>query len=162
VKKAVVLLAAVLIVTLHASAEKPPDQETHTSSNKEPAADARTFIELFTRLEREWLDAAGAHNRDALETLLAPEFVQRSSKDPEHLMSRAEWIEGALAHHDNPREVRALTIRAFLGVAVVSFVESHETALHGHTDDGDRLIVDIWRTNHGQWQPALRFVTPTN
>jgi hypothetical protein len=53
-----------------------------------------------------------------------------------------------------------MTIRAFLGVAIVSFVRSERAIIRGSDTNTDFLIVDVWETNHGKWQPAARFVAP--
>ncbi len=55
---------------------------------------------------------------------------------------------------------RAMTIRAFLGVAIVSFVRSEGATTSSDNTSNDSLIVDVWETNHGKWQPAARFVAP--
>lgn len=156
------LVVLALFNLLNAYAQRKEHKPEPASLEAErSASNAHSFIELFTKLERDWLQACQRKDRTALEELLAPEFIVRVSSDPEHLVSRADWIQDALIN-DQVRSYRfrAMTIRAFLGVAIVSFVRSERATISGRDTNTDSLIVDVWETNHGKWQPAARFVAP--
>jgi len=161
VNKIVLVLAGVLLFSLSVAAQKEKQKETQATEVERQTSDARSFMELFTKLERDWMDAVQKKDLEALDVMLAPEFLERSSADPEHSVSRADWIRDVLANSEiRSYSFRAMTIRAFLGVAIVSFVESEQTSARGKETNGERLIVDVWQTNHGKWQPAMRFFTP--
>jgi hypothetical protein len=161
-KKVVLLLVLALLLPESASAQRKRDKETQTPEAERQAADAHSFMELFTKLERDWMNAVQKKDRETLNAMLAPEFMVRTSQDPEHPVSRAEWIQDALTNYEvRSYSFRDVTIRAFLGVAVVSFIESQQATIKGKESSGDCLVVDIWETNHGKWQPAARFVAPT-
>jgi len=162
VKKVVLLLLLLaLLLPGSSSAQRKKDKETQTPEAERQAADAHSFMELFTKLERDWMNAVQKKDREALDAVLAPEFMVRTSVDPEHPVSRADWMQDALTNYEiQSFSFRDMTIRAFLGVAVVSFVESRQATVKGKDSSGDRFIVDIWETNHGKWQPASRFVAP--
>ena len=155
------LLVGVLLLSINVAAQKQKQKETQATEAERQTSDARSFVELFTKLERDWMDAVQKKDRVALDAILAPEFSARSSADPEHSVSRADWIREALTNSEiRSFSFRAMTIRAFLGVAIVSFVESEQTTAQGKEDNGERLVVDVWQANHGKWQPAMRFFNP--
>jgi len=161
VNKIVLVLAGVLLLSLNVAAQKRKQKETQATESERQTSDARSFVELFTKLERDWTDAVQKKDREALDAMLTPEFLVRSSADPEHSVSRADWIREVLANSEvRSYSFRAMTIRAFLGVAIVSFVESEQTTARGKEANGERLIVDVWQANHGKWQPAMRFFAP--
>jgi len=161
VKKVVLLLLLALLLPGSASAQRKKHKETQTPEAERQASDSHSFMELFTKLERDWVMAVQKKDREALDAVLAPEFMVRTSVDPEHPVSRADWMQDALTNYEiQSFSFRDMTIRAFLGVAVVSFVESRQATIKGKGNSGDYFIVDIWETNQGKWQPASRFVAP--
>jgi Domain of unknown function (DUF4440) len=128
---------------------------------EEPASEARSFMELFTKLERDWIQALQKKDKTALDAILAPEFTLRSSENPENPLARADWIQHALTSYDiRSFSHRAMAIRAFLGVAVVSFVQSQQATMDGKDRSGDYLIVDLWEANHNKWQVTARYIAP--
>jgi hypothetical protein len=50
-----------------------------------------------------------------------------------------------------------MTVRAFLGNAVVSFVQKQKATQNGTGGSSEQFIVDVWVANHGKWQVASRF-----
>jgi hypothetical protein len=131
------------------------------TQQEKPASDARSFMELFTRLERDWIRAVQEKDQTKLDAILAPEFSLRSSEDPEKPKDRADWIKSALTSYDmRSFDHRAMAIRAFLGVAAVSFVQRQQATIDGKDCSGDYLIVDIWEAHHGQWQVSARYMAP--
>ncbi len=137
------------------------EQERETPEKERPASDAHSFMELFTKLERDWTQAVQKKDKTALDAILAPEFMLRTSENPENPLPRAEWIQHALTSYDiRSFSRRAIAIRAFMGVAVVSFVESQQATIDGKDCSGDYFIVDLWEVNHGRWQMSARYVAP--
>jgi Domain of unknown function (DUF4440) len=151
------LLVFALLSPLNIAGQRKTHKENATPETERTASNAHSFMELFAKLEGDWLGACQRKDRAALEELLAPEFSVRFSSDPEHIVTRTDWIADAMVR--NPIQFsrdRAMTIRAFLGVAIVSFVRSEGAT----TGSDDSLIVDVWEVNNGKWQPTTRFVAP--
>ena len=57
----------------------------------------------------------------------------------------------------DPLQIRSMTIRAFLGNAVVSFVQKQKATQNDAGRTAEYFIVDVWVANHGKWQVASRF-----
>jgi hypothetical protein len=155
------LIVAVLL--LFCLALSSVGQKTHTrpehADNDGPVPDARSFMELFSKLELRLDQAVHKKNEASLDEMLAPEFSLRSSINPETPLSRASWIEKALASRDNRACTHeAMTIRAFVGVAVVSFVCRQKAPVGGKGIGSEYLIVDVWEANHQKWQVGARYM----
>jgi hypothetical protein len=136
-------------------------QRQETPEKDRPASGAHSFMELFTKLERDCSQAVREKDKIALDGFLAPEFMLRTSENPENPLPRAEWIQRALTSYDlRSFSHRAMAIRAFMGVAVVSFVESRQATIDAKDCSGDYLIVDVWEANHDRWQMSVRYAAP--
>ena len=160
-KPELLLLVLALCMPCRLASQKTPSHKQATSDAQRPASDARSFTELFTKLERDWLEAVQRKDAVRLDEMLAPEFVQRTSADPEHPVLRADWMQNVLTKYDiRSFSYRAMAIRAFLGVAIVSFVQTQQAVIDGKKRDGDYFVVDLWVANHGKWQVAARYLSP--
>ena len=145
----------------YCAAQANGEHEGGRSEKEKPASAARSFLELFTKLERDWIEAAQRGDKAALDAILAPEFAELSAESPESPLSRSDWIQRALTGYDiHSYSQRTMVIRAFLGVAVVSFVQSQEATFNGEDRSGDYLVVDLWETNHNTWQASARYIAP--
>jgi hypothetical protein len=159
--RAIAPVLLLFFLVLSSTGQKKTHSRPEHPDSDGPIPDARSFMELFSKLELRFDQAVHEKNAESLDSMLAPEFSLRSSINPEISLSRASWIEKALAGNDNHACTHeAITIRAFVGVAVVSFV-CRQTA----TDDGRDvaskfLIVDVWEANHQQWQVGARYMAP--
>ncbi len=150
-----------LCVTTPSAAQRAPEHPEATPEEKRPASESRSYMELFTKLERDWTQAVQKKDKASLDEILAPEFTLRTSEDPENLTSRADWIKNILTSYDvRSWTQRATVIRAFLGVAVVSFVQSEQVTIGGKDRSGEYFIVDLWKANHNKWQVAARYISP--
>jgi hypothetical protein len=142
-------------------AQSADQHERAAIQQEKPASEARSFMGLFTKLERDWIQAEQAKDQTKLDAILAPEFTLRSSEQPESSQSRADWIQQALTKYEiRSFDHRAMVIRAFLGVAVVSFIQTQQATIEGKDCSGDYLIVDVWEANHGKWQVSTRYIAP--
>jgi Domain of unknown function (DUF4440) len=140
----------------HKHEQEKPDKER-------PASEAHSFMELFTKLERDWIEAVQKKDKPALDTILAPEFMLRSSGNPENPIPRADWVQSALTSCDiRSFNHRAMAIRALLGVAAVSFVQSQRATIDGKDRSGDYFIVDLWEANGGKWRVFARYIAPVD
>jgi hypothetical protein len=148
--KLVVLAVTLLIPALEIASQEREERE-HPDPN-----DIRSFATLFGRLEHDLATAIQARQIPDIEKFLAPEFVMRSASDPQRIVSQKDWIRGETA---GPKldsvEQREMVIRAFMSVAVVSFIQEQQRGAAGA--GGDFLVTDIWVANSGKWKLAQRY-----
>jgi len=153
-----VLLALSLSVVMPVGAQSKRGSEDVKSESQRPASDAHSFMELFGKLERDWGLAAEQNNQKSLNEIMATEFIERDAADPENMITRTNWMQKRLSDYKlDPLQIRSMTIRAFLGNAVVSFVQKQKTNQSGEGGSYDHFIVDVWVANHGKWQVVSRF-----
>lgn len=143
-------------------AQRVHKEKPESSEAERPASDSHSFMELFAKLERGWVDAVKQKDGAAMDAILAPEFMFWTSEDPENPMPRADFVQNVLTDYDlHSFSYRSMAIRAFLGVAIVSFVETREQIIDGKNRRGNQFIVDLWEVNHEKWQLAARYVSAT-
>ena len=156
-RKAVLLgvLLSVAVPVVPQSKQKPEDVN---SEEQRPASDAHSFMELFGKLERDWGLAVEKKDQKSLNEIMADEFIERDTTDPENMITRTKWMQERLSDYTlDPLQIRSMTIRAFLGNAVVSFVQKQKATQNGAGRSAEYFIVDVWMANHGKWQVASRF-----
>lgn len=123
--------------------------------HRTPERGISSFIELYTKLERDIASAVQKHNTASLDRLLAPEFVLRSGEDPEHTVHRSEWLRNpAVQPPPAPFWLSSMAVRVFPGdVALVSFI-----AAAGKRKTGV-LVIDVWIADRARkrWQLAQRY-----
>jgi hypothetical protein len=142
------------------TAQRVHKHKPESSEEERPASDSHSFVELFTKLERDWIQAVQKKDKTALDAILAPEFMFRTSENPENPSPRADWMQRALSYDIRSFSHRTLAIRAFLGVVVVSFLQSQQATIDGKDRSSDYFIVDLWESNHDKWQVAARYIAP--
>ena len=157
------LLLLIMCAYLPVSAQQKHRKEEPTPEAERPASEAHSFMELFTKLERDWILAVQHKDKAALDNILAPEFIVRSSADPEHPVLRTDWMQEALSKWEiRSYSHHAMAIRAFAADAIVSFLQTQEATIDGKDRSGDYFIVDLWVVNHGNWQVAARYLAPVD
>jgi len=155
------LLTSILCLCLSSQAQRKHKSEAVTPEAERSAKNAHSFMEMFSKLERDWMLAVQKKDKAALDALLAPEFIERRATDPGHDVRRADWIEDALNNYKlDSFGAQDMVIRAFLGEAVVSFVQARKATAAGADRSGNFFIVDLWVVNHGNWQVAARYASP--
>jgi len=161
-KQAVVLLIAILAGTSLWGQTRHDSDSTKVEAER-PASDAHSFMELFSKLERDLALAAQKQDRDFLDVTVAPEFVQRDATDLAHLIPRTEWIQNSLRDYTlDPLSIHSLVIRAFLGSAIVSFAQRPKSGQASDHGANYYFVVDVWAPNHGKWQLTSRFLSPVS
>ena len=152
------LLVFIISTCLPLLAQKVHDKKADIPDDKRPVSDARSFMELFSKLENSVALAVQQKDASALDSTLAPEFILRSADDPKHPIVRADWIRKAL---NNPSaqsySLADFTIRAFATEAIVSYVQRKPAVSEGSNDLADIFVVDLWVVNRGNWQLAARY-----
>ena len=153
-----ILLAVLLSVAMPVVPQRKHKPEDVKSEEERPASDAHSFMELFGKLERDWGLAAEKRDQKSLNEIMADEFIERDATDPETVLTRTKWMQKRLSDYTlDPLQIRSMTIRAFLGNAVVSFVQKQKATQNGAGPNAEYFIVDVWVANHGKWQVASRF-----
>jgi len=154
------LFASMLCLCLPVQAQRKHKSEAVTPESERSAQNAHSFMEMFSKLERDWMLAVQKKDKAALDALLAPEFIERRSTDPAHDVVRVDWMQDSLNNYKlDSFSARDMVIRAFMSEAIVSFVQSRKATAAGADRSGDFFIVDLWVVNHGNWQVAARFIS---
>ncbi|HEV2397943.1 MAG TPA: nuclear transport factor 2 family protein [Candidatus Sulfotelmatobacter sp.] len=155
---------AILFLTVWAClplcAQKVHKRESRTPEETRTASDARSFMELFTKLENGVTLAVQEKNASELDRVLAPEFVVRSGANPENPILRVDWIRQVKSWSLRSYDLHTFAIRAFATEAIVSYVQSQRALFDGQDRSGEYFIVDLWVVNHGDWQLAARYISP--
>ena len=151
------LLPLLLILALPVAAQKKHKSEDVTPEGQRSASNAHSFMELFSKLERDWASAALKKDEVSLDAFLAPEFNERDANNPDRTITRLEWMKASLQDYRlDPLSIRSMSIRAFIASAVVSFVQKETTMPSDAGRCGNYFIVDVWVINHDKWQVASR------
>jgi hypothetical protein len=145
-----VRLIIVVILAVSSLAQEREERE------KPDPNDIRSFETLFGRLERDLSLAVQKQDQSEIANFLAPEFISRDSSVPTQIVSRSQWIQRA-ATTDKVLlfEQRNTIIRAFMGVALVSFVQEQTLTRSGRKSA--RMLTDVWAAKQGKWLLAQRF-----
>jgi hypothetical protein len=136
------------------------------SKNHEPTeGGVRSFMQLFTNLERDSTTALQKHDTAALDKLLAPEFIVRTALHPEQVIDRPEWMEKiAPTYKIDSFSQSGMRVRVFPGDdALVSFVQLQTARVDKAEENGRFLVIDIWVADHVQqrWRLAQRYWAAT-
>jgi Domain of unknown function (DUF4440) len=107
------------------------------------------LVQLFSRLEVEWMEAASRGDAKVLAGLVADDFEARSAKAPGVPTPRAEWL--AAARGVAAPEPSDIAVRALGDVAIVSCRMTRD----GH----HTFVVDVWLESQKSWKVVARYAT---
>jgi hypothetical protein len=109
-------------------------------------------MRIFGDAERKVIAALKAHDKAALDRLVADDFEQRSQPAPGEPLARDEWTREAPAAAAQSAGLRQMAVHDLGDTAVVSF-----QWLHPAPD----FVVDVWRKKAGSddWQLAIRYLS---
>jgi hypothetical protein len=150
----VVALVGMVLTAVTSLAQEREERE-HPDPN-----DIRSFATLFGRSETRLASAIQTKKQPEVEMFLAPEFVIRTSFDPERTLFAKEWLQRIHSQIITDVQQRAMNIRAFKDVAIVSFVQSQRSRVA--EANGDFLVTDVWIVNSGAWKLAQRYWARAN
>ncbi len=107
------------------------------------------LVQLFSRLEAEWMEAASRGDATALGGLVADDFEARSAQAPALPTPRAEWL--AAARGVAAPAPSEMAVRALGDVAVVScrLTQAEHSA----------FVVDVWVESQGSWKVVARYAS---
>ena len=119
------------------------------------------LVQLFTRLETEWMDASRRKDQAALEGFLADDYELRSAARPGQPIPRGDWLQGALNRENlHSFTIGQMAVRELGDVALVSFVYHREIDLGGKNRTADLFVVDAWLQKDGAWKVKARYASP--
>lgn len=156
-----VLMLVGVSVSCKALQAQKQNKPAAMTEQERPLADSHSFMELFTKLEDQWTQAIQKRDRSGLEALLAPEFIVSNAEDPEHSVVRDAWMSDALSGPEiESFSHNGMAIRAFMGVAIVSFTQIEQQKVNGKVRTVRSFVVDVWEVNHQHWLVAERYFFP--
>jgi putative salt-induced outer membrane protein len=109
-------------------------------------------------LEQRLFRAIEEKNRDALEALLADNYVVRGNPD----MARDTWLHNAVTLCWGPRwNLQQLTVQEHGDLQIASFILNfYRDPLTCRAVELRSLITDVWERRDGQWRLAVRHAGP--
>jgi hypothetical protein len=107
------------------------------------------------QLERELQDGVLTHNKNAIERLVADEFVLWASGRL-GVLNRTTWIQAALAIEWQSFEFLEFNVLEYVTAAVVNSRMSQAGALEGQDISGQFLVTDVWVQQNGSWRLVTR------
>ena len=110
------------------------------------------------QLERAWMDAWVAKDRDTCERILDDEFLLSSARGM--LVNRSEWLAGAMGSFTCDHfEWQDVLVRPFGNVAIVhSRIEQH-ASVDGKDWSGVFMLTDVWILRGSAWKVVSRHGT---
>jgi ketosteroid isomerase-like protein len=109
------------------------------------------LVQLFSRLEVEWMDAARRGDAADLDRLVAEDFEVRTAEAPGAPAPRAAWL--AASRGVAVPAPSEMAVRSVGDVAVVS------CRLGGKGGSGT-FVVDLWVQTRGDWKIVARYESP--
>lgn len=121
------------------------------------AAQATSIEETIRRRAQEWMEVTKRRDAEALEQVLADEFVLVAARG---VIDKAAWLRATMQEV----EVRAFRyedpqVRVYGEVAVMLTSWHQEAKMDGKEWSGDFRITDTWVWRDGRWQVVLRHST---
>ena len=112
---------------------------------------------VVPQLEREWMNAWLARDRDTCARILADDFLLTSARGV--LMTKAEWLAALDSIVGESFQWEEIRVRPFGDVAVVHCRTRQRASVAGHDWSGRFLLTDVWVRRDGRWQVASRHGT---
>jgi ketosteroid isomerase-like protein len=118
-------------------------------------ADSGDDAELIS-LQHEWMDAWRRRDREALERILAPEFILTSARS-DRLMPRDLWLETAMTRASAESfRYDDFRVDVFGDAAVVRSRLSQVATVDGEPWNDTFMLTDVWIRRDGRWQVVAR------
>lgn len=124
------------------------------AAGNEPMSD----VEALIAAEHAWTNAMKAHDRAALERIVAPDcrLIVGVAGRPFQIMSRERWL--GTIHLYQPEWIRFDDIQVTVAgdVGIVSILWSQKAAVDGVDRSATFFVTDIWRREGAGWQVIER------
>ncbi|HEY5030197.1 MAG TPA: nuclear transport factor 2 family protein [Candidatus Angelobacter sp.] len=115
-------------------------------------------VTIFTALENQMLQAVQKKDKAALQALLADDFtIEIPDADP---LPGDDWLDSVTAKDYALKSfvVRQMSVIDLGDAAVVKFDRIQEAVFKAQPDNGEFLVVDLWKKSGDSWKLANRYV----
>lgn len=119
-----------------------------TAADTAPASGPATDRARIAALEQQWLTAIGRHDRQALEKILAPGFVDINANG--QTRDREEAIAHASAPADTTQAIKQLKVRVDGDTAIATGVNEVHSTTKGWT--AEVAFTDVFERVGGSWR----------
>jgi hypothetical protein len=125
------------------------------------AGPARDFDDILSASER-WMKAWQEQDREALETVLAPDYSLVVASAPHYHFDRETWIELALGPYRCSRFAyeHVQFHRLSSDIVAMSAIADQDAKLGNEDRSGRFFIADLWRKTGSGWQVCARYSSP--
>ena len=115
-------------------------------------------VDFFTRLEKQLMDVVVAQDRAAMNSLLAPDFELRTSRNGGDLVLRDEWLQAVTTNYKvRSYRIEHLTVRQIDNAAIVNFFCEQQATVAGRDVGGEFFLVDVWQKGENDWKLLTRY-----
>jgi ketosteroid isomerase-like protein len=108
--------------------------------------------------EHAWKDAMAAHDRAALDRIVAPDcrLIVGVAGRPFQIMSRERWL--GTIHLYEPEWIRFddLQVTVAGDIGIVSILWTQKATVQGVDRSATFFVTDIWRRDNGEWRVIER------
>jgi ketosteroid isomerase-like protein len=114
----------------------------------------------LVKLENEWARAWQQPDQEALEGLLADDFLLVSERSKGEVVNKRQYVDSTikLVRGDGFSFAR-LNVRVYGDTAVVNAWLQQTATFAGKDWSGDFLLTDVWVKRGGRWQAVTRHVS---
>lgn len=118
---------------------------TNTSSNKpiiKRIGTVTLFVKKYGDMEMQLDDALATNNTNVIQKLLAKNFEERKSINPNSPIPKEDWINAKIKlASDNYRQIQQMAVRELDNVYIVSYLAIMKNASQ------PTMVVDIWKNS---------------
>ena len=115
-------------------------------------------VDFFTRLEKRLMDAVVTQDRAAMNSLLAPDFELRTSRNGGELVLRDEWLKAVTTNYKvRSYRIEHLTVRQIDNAAIANFFCEQQATVAGKNVGGEFFQVDVWQKAENDWELLTRY-----
>lgn len=117
----------------------------------------RKAEEQLVALELEWIDAVRRRDAEALDRLLADDFLAGGGLPLGRLADKKLYTEDCLMPAEELSfSHEPMRVRVYGGAAVVNFVVRFKAVVAGAEVGGAYLLTDVWAEGGGVWRAVMR------
>jgi Domain of unknown function (DUF4440) len=113
------------------------------------------LVKAFSELENQLDAAARAHDAEALDRLLAPDFEMRNAAAPAAPVPRADFIKRMQSTASAPSRIEQMAVHDLGATAITSFLVRYDAS-----DAPAMFVVDVWSRADSEWRLLIRYIGP--
>jgi ketosteroid isomerase-like protein len=115
-------------------------------------------VTLFTRLEKQLLQAVQKKDKAAVEAITTDDFeIAMPNADP---LAGVDWEDSVMAPAFALKSfaIRQMSVADLGDAVVVKFMRVQQASYKGKDASGDFFVVDLWKKSGDSWKLANRYV----